>query len=92
MNPYPRFQGYSILYTFINRKKGKKLKEKRKKERMRQHQSNNGPYVDTSVFMGTDYEDAVFTPWLNEDGTLKDGKDESVYFIKNINVIGRKIF
>lgn len=59
------------------RKKGKKLKEKRRKERLRRQQSGGGPNVDTSNFIGIEYEDSIFTPWLNEDGSLKE-KDEAV--------------
>ncbi len=68
------------------------MKEKRKKENQRKHQSTNGPYVDTSKFMGIDYDDSIFTPWLNEDGTMKDGKDESVTYFIYILFLGRKVY
>ena len=28
--------------------------------------------------MGVEFEDSIYAPWLNEDGTVKDGVDQSV--------------
>lgn len=45
---------------------------------MKKHLTKNSPHVNTSEFMGVDYDDSIFTPWLNEDGTMKEEKDEAV--------------
>ena len=61
-----------------HRKKGKKLKEKRSKENSRKKQKGHGPNIQNNEFMGVEFEDSIYAPWLNEDGTVKDGVDQSV--------------
>ena len=61
-----------------NRKRGKKLKEKRRKEKMRRLQQKDGDNVDVSQFMGVDYEDSVFIPDQAENGSSELKREESV--------------
>lgn len=61
-----------------NRKRGKKLKEKRRKEKMRRLKQKDGDNVDVSQFMGVDYEDSVFIPDQAENGSSELKREESV--------------
>ena len=56
------FKGWEQILSLIARKRGKKLQEKRRKEKIRKRQSHNPASIDTSQFMGVDFEDSVFIP------------------------------
>ena len=44
------------------RKHGKQLQEKRKKMKLRNRQKKRGKNIDTSGFLGIDYENSVYLP------------------------------
>ena len=44
------------------RKHGRQLQEKRKKMKVRQRQKKTGKKIDTSGFLGVDYENSVYIP------------------------------
>ena len=62
MSTYPRLQGYINVLQIRYRKHGKQLQEKRKKMKLRQRQKKKGKKIDTSGFLGIDYENSVYIP------------------------------
>ena len=63
MSTYPRLQGYEVRkQVFTPRKRGKKYQEKKRKQREKKLKVYRDSAIDTSQFMGVDYEDSIFIP------------------------------
>ena len=63
MSTYPRLQGYEMGTSSLTpRKRGKKYQEKKRKQREKKLKVYRDDAIDTSQFMGVDYEDSIFIP------------------------------
>ena len=76
MSTYQRLQGLGA--DLIARKRGKKLQQKRRKEKMRRRQSHDPSSIDTSQFMGVDFEDSVFIPEIAKGVSSEQAEDGNV--------------
>lgn len=72
MSTYQRMQGYLNEWSTTCRKRGKKLREKRRKQKLnRMHIYNDGDQ-DVHRFLDLDYEDSIYVP----EKSVETGEDE----------------
>lgn len=83
MSTYPRLQGYEVRTRALTpRKRGKKYQEKKRKQREKKLKVYRDNAIDTSQFMGVDYEDSIFIP---ESLQQSDTEEQVIYYFGTDN-------